>query len=482
MSDIVTANINGAHKSRLKILGLNKDATKEDVKAKYDELCKLFSPSLIKNQGLSNLELEVREKIFVEMTEVKNLLKTTSDIYTQAVNETLHSRKLTDKFQSNVEKYAFYFEKLCVDTTDPRSFCDYYDVLGVKPDASSKELREAYIKIATSIHPLLPENADMDKSFTEAIYNAVTKVYERLENQNDRAKFDKEYAKRNGLSTEIFFDFYVSQRADYPSKMAELAGRKETLNENDPYIGEKKRVGNLVYYEFTMPENDDDITNLDEQETVHKVKIDTTEKEISSITLNKNSIKSIAKKGCALAKTIGGTISEKMVEKDFSRQQQNKLGLHEKRIPSTGEIIKNVGKNDIILLRVEPVVTTMGYKELMKKTGVDGTTLKKYISNDKYLSKGLMLVPYHVAYSDLKSNLKLARVDEEASKNPKAEINRLADIYGTIPEQIIKLNKDYISTSTKEDGTTTYSFTSDRVIVPTRPIEKSKTAKSKVIK
>ena len=93
-----------------------------------------------------------------------------------------------------------------------------------------------------------------------------------------------------------------------------------------------------------------------------------------------------------------------------------------------------------------------------------------------------MLVPYHVAYSDLKSNLKLARVDEEASKNPKAEINRLADIYGTIPEQIIKLNKDYISTSTKEDGTTTYSFTSDRVIVPTRPIEKSKTAKSKVIK
>jgi curved DNA-binding protein len=64
---------------------------------------------------------------------------------------------------------------------------DYYEVLGVKRDASEKDIRQAYRKLARKYHPDVNPN---DKAAEER-FKEVSEAYEVLSDKDKRAKYDR---------------------------------------------------------------------------------------------------------------------------------------------------------------------------------------------------------------------------------------------------------------------------------------------------
>ena len=64
---------------------------------------------------------------------------------------------------------------------------NYYNILGLKKDASEKEVKQAYRRLARKHHPDV--NAG-DKS-SETKFKEINEAYEVLSNKDDRKKYDK---------------------------------------------------------------------------------------------------------------------------------------------------------------------------------------------------------------------------------------------------------------------------------------------------
>ncbi|MBL4727865.1 MAG: DnaJ domain-containing protein [Gammaproteobacteria bacterium] len=64
-------------------------------------------------------------------------------------------------------------------------FRDYYKILGVDPEASIKEIKTAYRKLARKYHPDVSAHKDADRKFKE-----VAEAYEVLKNTETRAEYD----------------------------------------------------------------------------------------------------------------------------------------------------------------------------------------------------------------------------------------------------------------------------------------------------
>jgi DnaJ-class molecular chaperone len=63
---------------------------------------------------------------------------------------------------------------------------DYYDVLGVKRDASAEEIKRAYRKLAREHHPDVSKAPDAQKKFTE-----IQEAYATLSDETKRAQYDR---------------------------------------------------------------------------------------------------------------------------------------------------------------------------------------------------------------------------------------------------------------------------------------------------
>ena len=65
---------------------------------------------------------------------------------------------------------------------------DYYKILGVKRDASQKEIKKAYRKLALKWHP---DKHKEDKEVAEEKFKEIAEAYEVLSNEETRAKYDR---------------------------------------------------------------------------------------------------------------------------------------------------------------------------------------------------------------------------------------------------------------------------------------------------
>ena len=66
-------------------------------------------------------------------------------------------------------------------------FKDYYKILGVGKNATDKEIKKAYRKLARKFHPdLNPDDKEAEKKFKE-----INEAYEVLSNADNRKKYDK---------------------------------------------------------------------------------------------------------------------------------------------------------------------------------------------------------------------------------------------------------------------------------------------------
>lgn len=66
-------------------------------------------------------------------------------------------------------------------------FKDYYEILGVSPDADEKTIKQAYRKLARQHHPdVNPGNKDADEKF-----KTINEAYQALSNSEQRKKYDE---------------------------------------------------------------------------------------------------------------------------------------------------------------------------------------------------------------------------------------------------------------------------------------------------
>jgi len=102
----------------------------------------------------------------------------------QRAHKILRSRGMDpDELKKRLEPAAFALG--LVSSCDVQ--VDYYDVLGVKPQATSSELRAAYRKRAFELHP----DTGRQSSEDETDFITVKAAYDTLNNPNSRAAFDQ---------------------------------------------------------------------------------------------------------------------------------------------------------------------------------------------------------------------------------------------------------------------------------------------------
>lgn len=65
-------------------------------------------------------------------------------------------------------------------------FKDYYDILGIKPDADAKAVKAAYRRLARKYHPDVSKEHDAEKQFKD-----VSEAYEVLHDAAKRAEYDQ---------------------------------------------------------------------------------------------------------------------------------------------------------------------------------------------------------------------------------------------------------------------------------------------------
>lgn len=65
-------------------------------------------------------------------------------------------------------------------------FKDYYDVLGVKPDASAEDIRSAYRKLARKFHPDVSKEKNAEERFKD-----INEAYEALREPDRRSAYDQ---------------------------------------------------------------------------------------------------------------------------------------------------------------------------------------------------------------------------------------------------------------------------------------------------
>ncbi len=70
---------------------------------------------------------------------------------------------------------------------------NFYDILGVAPDANRKEMRSSYFSLSKKFHPdrVFGDKSGGDKRKMEIAFGRITRAYDTLSNSDQRAEYDK---------------------------------------------------------------------------------------------------------------------------------------------------------------------------------------------------------------------------------------------------------------------------------------------------
>lgn len=118
-------------------------------------------------------------------------------------------------------------------------FKDYYKILGVNPDASSKEIKTAYRKLARKYHPDVSDHHEAEDRFKE-----VAEAYEALKNTEKRAEYDeiRQYGAHGqsfepppGWQPSGATDSYSTQGSDFSEFFASIFGKHAAPNGQQHY-------------------------------------------------------------------------------------------------------------------------------------------------------------------------------------------------------------------------------------------------------
>lgn len=154
-------------------------------------------------------------------------------------------------------------------------FKDYYKILGVEPEASDKDIKTAYRKLARKYHPDVSAHKDAGNKFKE-----ISEAYEVLKNKETRAEFDdiRQYgaqgqsfrpppgwqssdsASHYSTSSDDFSDFFSSlfRNANQRSPFEEAAGQRSThaqWGDGRPQRGQDIEADLPVFLEDTLKES-----------------------------------------------------------------------------------------------------------------------------------------------------------------------------------------------------------------------------------
>jgi molecular chaperone DnaJ len=124
---------------------------------------------------------------------------------------------------------------------------DYYEVLGVSRDASVKDIKAAYRRLAVEFHPdRNPDNPEAEERFKEA-----SEAYAVLSDQDKRARYDR--FGHGGLEGQGFSGFDPSAFGDFADILGDLFGfgdifgtRRRSGRRTGP------RRGRDIQYKFTL--------------------------------------------------------------------------------------------------------------------------------------------------------------------------------------------------------------------------------------
>lgn len=129
---------------------------------------------------------------------------------------------------------------------------DYYDVLGVSPDAGADEIKRAYRQLARRYHP------DISGDDRAAVFLEVARAYEMLADPQRRRTYDASL--RSGTST---IDWLADEIAiDFPSVSSVLDGMRQSFFGDPPQVRLAAEVeltpqeafwGALVPLQITLP-------------------------------------------------------------------------------------------------------------------------------------------------------------------------------------------------------------------------------------
>lgn len=118
---------------------------------------------------------------------------------------------------------------------------NYYNILGVSKDATSKEIKKKYYKLSFEYHPDQSKGSDVEK------FNLITESYKVLINDESRKEYDLK-SKYGSNYNEYFELFDINIEFDYDSSKQKLEDfKKNSVNNIQIEVDKETFDGNLVY-------------------------------------------------------------------------------------------------------------------------------------------------------------------------------------------------------------------------------------------
>lgn len=131
----------------------------------------------------------------------------------------------------------------------------YYDVLGLEPDCTLKDIKKAYRKLALLFHP---DRVKENKEESTVKFREVSEAYEVLSDENSRAEYDRSLKYNNGRKQQSNNYQYHNEFKSRFRHNRDPFSQFNDLFQNDPFFSEAFEDMEKIFEDIskTFHEND----------------------------------------------------------------------------------------------------------------------------------------------------------------------------------------------------------------------------------